>query len=209
MALKFEKVETGKSEGASPAEAKPRHRSPNYPSIGLRAAVGKIDTLYKNGGLAPLMKVTALKQMGFENPAGDAARVLSAVRSFGLIEDIGEDRLKLSQRGIDIVARQSDAPQRLAALRAAASSPPIYKEILTEFEGSGIPPDGTLRSELIAAKKFNPNAVDSFIRDFRDTLDFSGLLNVRVIELEQEEEKERGDDENKGHSALKPGDLVQ
>jgi hypothetical protein len=81
------------------------------------------------------------------------------------------------------VARESGAPQRLASLRAAAASPPIYRELLTEFEGSGLPPDSTLRSELIAARKFNPNAVDGFIRDFRDTLDFAGLSDLTALEL--------------------------
>jgi len=169
------------NEGGAAAQ-KSRHRSPNYPSIGLRAAVGKIESLYKAGGLAPLTKITALKQMGFEKAEGDAARVLSAVRNFGLIEEVGE-RLKLTQRGIDIVARQNGDPQRSAAIRAAVFGPPIYRELLTEYATSGVPPDAAFKSELVAAKRFNPNAVDGFIRDFRDTLEYAGLLDSGVLEL--------------------------
>jgi hypothetical protein len=173
--------------GVSTTTPKLRHRSPNYPSIGLRAAVGKIETLYKGTGLAPVMKITALKQMGYEKAEGDGARLLSALRNFGLVEEVGEDRLKLTQRGIDIVARQPSDPQRITALRESASGPNIYQELLTKY-ASGMPGDSALKSELIAAKKFNPNAVDGFIQDFKDTLEFAGISDVRVLESKHEEE---------------------
>ena len=182
-------VENHDDGAGTQAAKKSRHRSPNYPSIGLRAAVGKIQSLYKAGGLAPLMKITALKEIGFDKADGNAARVVSAVRSFGLIEEVGNDRLKLTQRGVDIVARQEGEPQRSAALRAAVFGPPIYRELLTEYGASGIPPDATLKSELIAAKKFNPNAVEDFIHEFRDTLDFAGLSNGDVLKSSLEEEE--------------------
>jgi hypothetical protein len=184
-----------KHDSAGTAEAaakKSRHRSPNYPSIGLRIAIGKIQSLYKDGGLAPLMKITALKGLGFDKDDANAARGLAALKSFGLIEEVENDRLKISQRGVDIVARQEGEPQRTAALHAAASSPQIYRELLTEFAASGVPPNAALKSELIAAKKFNPNVVDDFITDFRDTLDFSGLSISEVLESEQQQNKNGG-----------------
>ena|SRR5271157_789253 len=173
---------------AAEAAKKSRHRSPNYPSIGLRVAMGKIQSLFKAGGTAPLMKITALKGLGFDKDDANAARGLAALKSFGLIEEVGNDRLKLSQRGLDIVARQEGEPQRAAALRAAILGPQIYRELLTEYAASGIPPDAALTSELIAAKKFNPNVVDDFIKDFRDTLDFAGLSDISVLESNAEVE---------------------
>jgi hypothetical protein len=60
----------------------------------------------------------------------------------------------------------------------------VYRDLLKQFQDSGLPSDTALRSELIAVKKFNPNAVDSFIRDFRDSLDFSGLSDLSVLGLD-------------------------
>jgi hypothetical protein len=191
------------------APAKSRHRSPNYPSFGLRAAVEKIQSLYKAGGLAPLMKITALKQMGLNKDDANAARHVAALKSFGLIEELGNDRLKLTQRGVDIVARQEGEPQRSAALRAAVNGPQVYRALLTEYAASGIPPDAALKSELIAVKRFNPNVVDDFIKDFRDTLDFSGLSDFSVLELPKEDVEGSGNGVNGKVYTPKIGDYVQ
>jgi hypothetical protein len=163
-------------------DKKPRHRSPNYPAIGLRAAVGKITAMYKEDGLAPSPKVAALKHMGFEKAHGEAMRVLSAIKSFGLIEDSNE-RIKLTQRGINIVVRPEDDPQRMQALQEALTGPEIYRELVIEYQASGLPSDTSLKSELIADKKFNPNSVDGFIRDFKDSIEFSGISDLGVLEL--------------------------
>jgi|ERR1017187_142520 hypothetical protein len=162
-----------------------RHRSPNYPGIGLRAAVGKITAVYNQDGLAASPKPAALKHMGFEKPHGEAGRVLSALKSFGLVEEANE-RVKLTQRGINIVARPEDDAQHVEALREAIIGPDIYRELLREYQTSGLPSDASLKSELIADRRFNPNAVDGFLSDFRDSLDFSGISDLSVLELEQE-----------------------
>lgn len=164
-------------------EQKPRHRSPNYPGIGLRAAVGKIEALYRADGLAPSPKSAALKHMGYERLHSEAARTLSALKSFGLIEEINE-RIKLSQRGIEIVARPKGDQRRDEALRNAAISPEIYQKLLEEYRTCGLPSDASLKSDLITVRKFNPSAVDGFVQDFRDTLDFADLSNAPMVESE-------------------------
>jgi hypothetical protein len=190
----------GKDVDAESQEKKARHRSPNYPGIGLKEAVSRIEKVYRADGLAPALRDAALKHMGFERLSGDAGRVLSALRGFGLIQE-EDGRLKLTQRGIDIVARPADDPKRAAALRDAAMSPAIYKDLLREYPGGRVS-DLSLRSELLAVKKFNPNSVDDFIGDFRATIAFSGLTDIQVIELREENS---GDDE----VPLPSGDNVQ
>ncbi|HET9790613.1 MAG TPA: hypothetical protein VFR08_04860 [Candidatus Angelobacter sp.] len=170
----------------------PRHRSPNYPSMGLRAAVGRVETLYRNGAMNPLMRVSVLKILGFDKMHGEAGRVLSALKSFGLIEETKDDRIKLSQRAVDIAARQASDPRRTEAIRQAAMSPTIYSEVLEEYSGNLS--DGTLKSELIAAKHFNPNAVDGFISDLKDTLEYAGLSAKDAVESDNESD---GDEEQR------------
>ena len=69
------------------------------------------------------LKISSLfKHMGYERLHSEAARTLSALKSFGLIEEAG-DRIKLTQRGIEIVARQHGDPTRVKAIKEAAVSP--------------------------------------------------------------------------------------
>ncbi len=182
-------------------DTKPRHRSPNYPNMGLRLAVAKIDALYKADGLAPSPKLAALKHMGYEKLHSEAARALSALKSYGLIEETA-DRVKLSQRGIDIVARQEGDNRRQTAIREAAFGPEIYRELVEQYQPK-LPSETSLKADLISVRKFNPSVVDGFIRDFKDTLDFAGLSDLGVLDSRQQNEN--------GGQSLTPqiGDHVQ
>lgn len=163
--------ENGKPEGVQKV---PRHRSPNYPGISLKTAVEKIATWYKADGLVASPRDAAMKHMG-----GDPGRVVSALKGFGLVNE-ADGRIKLAQRGIDIVVRPQDDPKRQQALKEASLSPAIYAELAKEYPG-GLPSNTTLQSELIAGRKFNPKAVDAFIEDFRATLEFAGISPSTVV----------------------------
>lgn len=188
--------ETAKPPEADQKDKKPRHRSPNYPAIGLRSAVDRITAIYEANSLAPCLRDAAFRHIGFERAHGEAARVLSALKSFGLIEE-ADGRVKLAQRGIDIVARDDADQLRVRALWDAATSPEIYRELLSQYKNSGLPSDTALRSELIAVKRFNPNAVGDFIREFRDTLEFAGLSDIRLIDWSLEHEEVTPEPENR------------
>jgi hypothetical protein len=174
----------------------PRHRSPNYPGISLKAAVEKITVWYKADGLVTSPTEAAMKHM-----KGDYGRVTSALKSFGLVVE-DNDRIKLSQRGIDIVARTPDDSKRKQALKDAALSPTIYRDLVKEYPG-GLPSDTTLQSELIAGRRFNPKSVNDFIVDFKATLEFAGISPSTVVESSQQDENQ--DEEVK----IQVGDYVQ
>ncbi len=195
------------SEAKATETTKSRHRSPNYPGVGLRGAVAKIVALYKADGLAAAPKDAALRHFGYSNPHGEAGRLLSALRSFGLIEEIN-DRIKLTQRGVDIVVRPETDPQRMSAIRKAAFSPQVYADLLKEY-GSVLPSDTTLKSELIAVRKFNPKAVDEFVRDFRDTVKFAGISEYGVVESKVKDTKDDSGEGDQAHEPPKIGDFVQ
>jgi hypothetical protein len=186
----------------APKDEKTRHRSPNYPGISLKTAVSKIGDWYKADGLVASPRDAALKNMGYEKFTGDAGRVLSALRSFGLVQE-ADGRIKMTQRGIDIIVRPEGDQKRTSALKEAALSPDIYKKLAKEYP-NGLPSDTTLKSELIAAKGFNPKSVSEFIKDFKATLAFAGLSTFGVLESEQEEQE----DESPGPE-VKVGSLVQ
>src|ERR1700692_907758 len=101
------------------APSAPRHRSPNYPGLSLKSAVNKIGQWYAADGVVASPRDAALKHMGFERITGDAGRALSAIKGFGLALET-DGRLKLTQRGVDIVARQPGDSKRIVALKEAA-----------------------------------------------------------------------------------------
>lgn len=185
-------------ENGKPADGQKatRHRSPNYPGISLKTASEKITGWFARDGHVAAIKDAAIKQMG-----GDPGRVASALKSFGLIvEENG--RIKLTQRGLEIAARKQDDAKRKQAMKDAALSPSIYRDLAGLYAG-GLPSDSTLQSELITDKHFNKNYVDDFIKDFRETLEIAGISGSTVVESNSGE----GSDDEKPQ--VREGDYVQ
>jgi hypothetical protein len=97
--------------------------------------------------------------------------VISALRQFGLIEDIG-DNCRVSESAYLIFSLSDGAPKRQAALKQCALKPSIYREILKHFS-DGLPSDEAMKDFLIAEKKFNPASVDTFLRIMKSSLSFA------------------------------------
>ncbi len=170
----------------APEQQKTRQRSPNYPSVSLKTAIEKITPWFKADGIVASPKDALVKHMGYEKFTGDAGRLLSALKGFGLLADV-DGRFKLTPRGVDIVAREPGDPKRQQALKDAATGPQIYRDLLKEYS-SGLPSDTTLSSELIAGKGFNHKYVRDFLKDFRATLVYAGISPLSVVESNEERE---------------------
>lgn len=164
-----------------------RHRSPNYPAVSLPEAIERVGRLYAADKKAGAPLDAALKHMGFSGKHGKSMMVLSALRKFGLTEDTG-GRIVPTQRAVEILVLPKDDHRRLNAVRDAALSPEIHRELFDEYSSNGLPSDETLKSELIAFKGFNPNAVEDFVRDFRATLEFASLSDDDGVELTLKED---------------------
>jgi len=183
------------------SEKKTRHRSPSYPTIGLRESVERLDKLYVADGKAGAPPEIAVKHMGFATAHGQAMSALSALKKFGLVNE-SNGRIVPSQRGIEIIRLPQDNPRRLQALKEAAVAPPIYRELMDQHKDTGLPGEGVLESELETYKNFNPNAVKGFVKDFKDTLEYAGLSDFSALESKHEEEET-------GESPFSIGDFVQ
>jgi hypothetical protein len=160
-----------------------RHRSPNYPAIGLPEAVDRVGRLYAADRKAGAPLETALKHMGFSGRHGKSMMVVSALKKYGLVEDVA-GRIVPTQRAVEILVLPKDDPRRLQALREAALSPEINRELFDKFQDDGFPSDETLASELVAYRGFNPAVVENFVRDFKTTIDFASLTDRIEIPLE-------------------------
>jgi len=163
----------------------PRQRSPNYPAISLREAVERATKLYNADGRSGSPLEAAVKHFGFNRPHGTAMALVSALRKYGLVE-VSNGRVTLTQPAVSIIVFPDDDPRKFENLRIAALAPEIYSELYNRYSKAGkLPSATTLKAELEAEMKFNPRAVADFVRDFKETLSYAGLLQDDGVTLRQ------------------------
>jgi hypothetical protein len=163
-----------------PASA--RLRSPAYPYFDLEEAVERLEMFHRAEKLHRTDVNTAATDIGYKRGSNRGWRALSTLVSFGLLDEEGlkENRLLwLSDLGKEIVFfGNKESKEAKQAIRQAALKPAIHLELweLWLKDGQGLPSDETMRRYLIKEKAFNPQAVDSFIQEFKATLTFAGLI---------------------------------
>lgn len=151
---------------------KTKHRSPNYPYIGLEKALERAFQIYEKAkfNFVPLAFVHQL--WGYKEAVGN--QVVAALKSFGLAEVKGEKesrQVRISELGQKILRNH---PQRDLLLKEAALKPDLHEEIWGMYAGD-LPDNSVIRTYLVWERKFNEDSVDSFIAQFRATIAFAGL----------------------------------
>lgn len=147
-------------------------RSPNFPMIDLPDAIAKARQVYRAERRNAVSRPAILKDLGFKSETGHAARVVSALLQYGLLEKAG-DNLRLSDRGNSILNLSDDSADRRAALEEAAKRPNLFGELLGIY--TELPSDNAIRDYLIGVKQFNPTSVDQFLKVFRSTVEFANV----------------------------------
>lgn len=156
-----------------------KHRSPNYPALGLEKALGKVGALVRNKRhYVPLR--TAMDQMDYKPDSSTGQQAVAALKYFGLVnlEGVGDKRqIRMSDRAAKIVASH---PDRERLIREAALLPPIHREVWDRFyKGTdGLAPDEAIKQYLVWDRedtKFSPESVDGFIEQFKQTIRFAKL----------------------------------
>ena len=165
--------------------AKVRHRSPAYPAVGLREAIERLRNLYTKDGKAGAPAQIAAVHIGFGKAHGQALAVLAALKKFGLLVESG-GRFVPSQRGLEILNLTVEDPRRQKALQEAVMEPAIYRELIEQHRETGWPANEVLASEMVTYRQFNPKAVNGFVADLMDSLEFAGLSDSAALESEQE-----------------------
>jgi hypothetical protein len=160
-------------------------RSPAYPGTSLRQAVERMSEFYRRDGDAGAPAREAALHVGFRTKHGQALSAVAALKKFGLVVvDEVKDLLLPTPLALQIINAKSGDPGRMLALREAALRPRIYRELAQRYAYQEFPSDDVLQCELITNRGFNPKAVRTFIRDFKDTLEFADLLTNGVINIE-------------------------
>ncbi len=180
------KNDTARGEGASqPQEIKkPQIRSPNFPAISLRDAIEKrAQSIFDEWKSAQIPVAAAYTKWGYR-ASGSAlgGQSLAAVKAFGLVDVEGtgaNQKIRLSDRAQKILRNH---PDRDRLIREAALSPAIYDEVWAKFGPDT--PDVTISHYLEWERevKFRPEAIEIFLKNFRDTIAFAKLAPVDTME---------------------------
>ena len=161
------------------------HRSPNYPSLSLGDALDRARQIYDAEKRTPASPDTILAHLGYKPGVGPGLRALSALRQYGLLEERGgQDRI--SDSAFHILSLSEASPDRVVALREAARRPALFRQLL-EVYGGEIPSDVNLRDHLIKVHSFNPDSVATFIKAFRETVEFAKLRRKEDHEASETE----------------------
>ena len=157
---------------------KKRHRSPNYPYLDLAEAINRLDLIYKQDRRSVTTAAAMLEHLGYstsgkDGKSGSGGRAISALRQYGLIDDI-DGNYRVSDSGFRMLNLDPNDPERADLIKIAASKPPLFQKVLRHYSFQ-IPSDTSLKSYLVVDEGFNPDSVNAFIRNLRKTIEFANL----------------------------------
>jgi len=176
-------------------------RSPKFPFIPLKRAIERADQLRKKEGWNDVNINVAVGHWGYKPTSSGGKQTAAALKTYGLITDSGSGdnrSIKLSPLCKMILLDNRDqSEERENAIKTAALNSKLFKELWTKYAATGIPSDANLSHYLIFEKEVNEKSAADIIKNFRETIEFSGLTESDIIDGEVEEEAEdNGEDDN-------------
>jgi hypothetical protein len=144
-------------------------RSPNYPRLGLGAAIIMAKKVYDGQHTHAGAREVVASHLGYESLNGTSLTWIATLTSYGLLESV-EGGLKVTDDAVTVIELPKGESERIDAVRRLAFTPKLFAELRQEF-GDKLPNDVNLRHSLIK-KKFLPRAADEAIRVYRETLEF-------------------------------------
>lgn len=145
-----------------------RIRSPNYPALSLPEAISRVKTVYEKEQHLAAPKNVIAKHLGYSSISGPSLTTLSALNKYGLIEEAGKDKIRVSQLAVSIL-HPSNADEKANAIREAAFKPELFAEISSEWGGQ-TPSDENLKSYLLK-KNFALEATKRVIESYKATIE--------------------------------------
>lgn len=142
-------------------------RSPNYPYIGLPAAIERVRKIYDKEHQGRMSKTVVAKHLGFGGLNGISMSVISALGKYGLLATIDDD-MQVSDDALTILVDPSDSEDRAQAIRRAALKPELFTQLHKHFGGT-VPSDVNLVAYL-QKHGFTANAAALAAKSFRETM---------------------------------------
>lgn len=150
-----------------------RVRSPNFPVMSLPDAINRIEIIYDKEQTVPADRETLAEHLGYSGLNGASLKQLSALNKYGLLEDAGDKRFRVSKLAMAIM-HPASAQEKADAIREAAEGPALFRQLDEQFDGQR-PSETNLRSWLLR-NSFSKSAVDSVIKAYNETMDLVDRL---------------------------------
>lgn len=143
------------------------HRSPAYPAFGLSEAIEKAEAVYKHEKRSATTADVIASHIGYSKAAGPGGRAVSALRQYGLIDEVG-GKVRVSDLGYTLIHYDRNSSEWKQAVQEAAKNPTLFRELIEEYHGD-FPSDATLRNDLLK-RDFNPSSIPDVVSIFRGTM---------------------------------------
>jgi hypothetical protein len=162
-------------------------RGPSYPYVGLEESIALAKKMYDytKRSAADLSAVVS-DAWKYSPSSSSAQKIVAALKSFGLIEEgagSSGKTIRLTPRAIRILLDDENSDERREEIRAAALSPNWYSRCWKTW-GPEMPP--SMRSTLLIKEGFVDTTVDGFLKDYKKTLAFAGILDEENEEMADE-----------------------
>lgn len=145
-------------------------RSPQCPSISIREAIEKTDSIYKKENKHPVANDAIAQSLGYKSANnGAAARTMASLSYFGLLNKAGNGKLCVSAD----YEKYSFAPNnkiKQEFLTKWIQSPKVFSEVIGKY-GYNLPSANALKYDLIE-RGFKPDAADNAVDVLRDSVSF-------------------------------------
>lgn len=147
-------------------------RSPNYPGMGLGAALQAIRQVYDKERRSTVTLELVAKALGHQSLSGPATSKVAALRQYGFLESAGNGKYRVSDAALTLLLKKPGDPEYDDALRRAALTPPLFAELQEAYPDAS---EDTLRYHLVKEKKFSEEGAARVIKAFRDAVSVANL----------------------------------
>jgi hypothetical protein len=145
-------------------------RSPNYPALGLSQAIEAANALYRKEQQTPVPPDVAAKALGYASLSGPARTKIATLKQYNLLDETKQG-VRISPLALRIL-RPADEGEKQEALKEAASTPSLFRELLEAQPGAS---DDALAAYLVRQRKFSEDGARNCIKAYRDALSLAGL----------------------------------
>lgn len=165
-------------------DSKKRERGPNFPFIGLAAAIQRARQFYdkeKRGSAAVSVIATHWE---YSPKSSGLIQTIAALKSYGLMDDEGRGnarRLRLTDRALRILLDpRADSPERQEAIKQAVLSPTLSATIFEKFPND-FPSDTNLEHFLLFDLKFSPESAKAVVKIIKENNAFTDSVISGMI----------------------------
>jgi hypothetical protein len=146
-------------------------RSPRYPGFPLGTAIQFAQSLYDKEKRGVVPPESVFRALGHDVMSGAAKVKIATMRQYGLLEDVGRGKVRLSDSAFTILMNPNSEQYR-EAVQSAAAAPQLFQKIKSAY------PDGsaqTLKFYLMRDLKFSEDGAQRAIKSYRESQEFANL----------------------------------